>query len=86
VHEGLDVQVEDEASAGLLARGKVADVPDWFLPRRQFSAQPTSINTGLALECVIDLGEQHGQLRLGQRVRIRILADQPGRSNKVSSK
>jgi HlyD family secretion protein len=86
VQEGLAVQVEDEASAGLLARGVIAEVSDWFLPRRQFSPLPTAINTGLALECVIDLGERHGQLRLGQRVRVRILADQPPGSSKVSSK
>jgi multidrug resistance efflux pump len=75
VQEGLEVQVEDEASAGLLAKGQIADVSSWFLPRRQFSALPTSINTGLVLECVIELGEQHGELRLGQRVRVRVLAD-----------
>jgi multidrug resistance efflux pump len=85
VQEGLGVQVEDEAGAGLLARGSVAEVSDWFLPRRQLSALPTAINTGLVLECVIDLGEQDGQLRLGQRVRVRILADQPAGSSRVRS-
>jgi multidrug resistance efflux pump len=83
VHEGLNVQVEDEATACVLAKGTIAEVSDWFLPRRQFSAQPTSINTGLTLECVIDPGERHGQLRLGQRVRVRILADQPAGSSDV---
>jgi multidrug resistance efflux pump len=83
VQEGLDVQVEDEASAGLLARGRIAEVSDWFLPRRQFSALPTSINTGLSLECVIDLQAGQAQLRLGQRVRVRILADQPAGSSPV---
>jgi multidrug resistance efflux pump len=81
VHEGLDVQVEDEASGRLLARGRISAVSDWFLPRRQFSALPTSINTGLTLECVIDLPEGYASLRLGQRVRVRILADQPVGSN-----
>jgi len=75
VQAGLDVQVEDEASAGLLAKGRIADVSEWFLPRRQFSALPTSINTGLTLEFVVDLPDEHAQLRLGQRVRVRILAD-----------
>jgi hypothetical protein len=79
VQEGQDVQVEDEASTSLLAKGRIAAVSDWFLPRRQFSALPTSVNTGLTLECAIDLQEGHGQLRLGQRVRVRILADQPAR-------
>ncbi|SRR5579883_951715 len=37
--------------------GKRTAVSHWFLPRRQFSALPTSINTGLTLECVIDLQE-----------------------------
>jgi len=73
--EGLDVQVEDEASAGLLATGKIAEVSNWFLPRRQLDALPNSINTGLTLECVIELQENHAQLRLGQRVRVRIPAD-----------
>jgi multidrug resistance efflux pump len=74
VREGLDVQVEDEASAGLLAKGRIAEVSDWFLPRRQFNALPTGVNTGLTLECVIELSEGHGRLRLGQRVRVRVLA------------
>jgi multidrug resistance efflux pump len=78
VQEGLAVRVEDEARASLLARGRIAEVSDWFLPRRQFSALPTSINTDLTLECVIELEEPYGQLRLGQRVRVRILADPPG--------
>jgi multidrug resistance efflux pump len=77
VHPGLAVRVEDEASASLLARGMIAEVSDWLLPRRQLSAQPTGINTGLTLECVIDLEEGHAPLRLGQRVRVRVLADQP---------
>jgi hypothetical protein len=85
VQEGLDVQVEDEASARLLATGRVADVSDWFLPRRQFSALPTAVNTGLTLECVIDLQEEHAQVRLGQHVRVRILADQPAETSKASS-
>jgi multidrug resistance efflux pump len=77
VQQGQRVQVEDEASTSLLARGRVAEVSDWFLPRRQFDAQPTGINTGLTLECVIELQEGHAPLRLGQRVRVRVLAEQP---------
>jgi multidrug resistance efflux pump len=82
---GLDVEVEDEARACLLARGRIGEVSDWFLPRRQLSALPTGINTGLTLECVIDLQEGHAAVRLGQRVRVRILRDQPAESSKVSS-
>src|SRR5262249_44468011 len=76
VLEGLEVQVEDGASASVLAKGTIAELSDWFLPRRQFSALPTSINTDLTLECVIDLKEGHAPLRLGQRVRVRVLANQ----------
>jgi multidrug resistance efflux pump len=86
VRQGLDVQVEDEASGCLLGKGTVAEVSDWFLPRRQFSALPTSINTGLTLECVLDLEEGHAPLRLGQRVRVRVLADQPTGSIQVNRK
>lgn len=74
---GLAVQVEDEAATNVLAKGTIAEVSSWFLPRRQLNGLPTSINTGLTLECVIDLQEGHAPLRLGQRVRVRILADQP---------
>src|SRR5262249_16890182 len=77
VREGLGVQVEDEAGASVLARGRVAEVSDWFLPRRQISPLPTGVNTGLTLECVIELQEGHAPLRLGLRVRVRVLADQP---------
>ena len=73
VREGLQVRVEDEASSGVLAKGRIAGVSDWFLPRRQFNPLPTSVNTGLTLEYVIDLDEGHAQLRLGQRVRVRVL-------------
>lgn len=82
VQAGQAVQVEDEASGGLLATGIITEISDWFLPRRQFSALPTSVNTGLALECVIDLNAGHALLRLGQRVRVRVLADQPDQSSK----
>jgi len=75
VSAGQAVQVEDEASASLLARGAIAELAEWFLPRSQFSALPTSINTDLTLECLIDLEKEHAQLRLGQRVRVRILGD-----------
>jgi multidrug resistance efflux pump len=77
VQAGLGVQVEDEDSGSDLARGRIAEVSDWFLPRRQFDARPTSINTGLTLECVIELQERHAPLRLGQRVRVRVFAAQP---------
>jgi HlyD family secretion protein len=80
VHCGLSVQVEDEASACLLGSGKIAEVSDWFLPRRQLSPQPTAITTGLSLECVIDLEAGHAPLRLGQRVRVRVLAERPATS------
>jgi HlyD family secretion protein len=75
--EGLVVQVEDEGSASLLAKGTIVGVSDWFLPRRQFSALPSGVNTGLSLECMIELQEKLAPLRLGQRVRVRILASQP---------
>jgi multidrug resistance efflux pump len=86
VCQGQAALVEDEASGRLLAKGRIADVSDWFLPRRQLSALPTSVNNGLALECVIDLTEGHGQLRLGQRVRVRVLADPAAGSSESSGK
>jgi len=76
VKEGLAAHVEDEASDYLLAKGKVTEVSGYFLPRRQFSALPTSTNTGLTLDCLIDLQEVDARLRLGQRVRVRILENQ----------
>jgi multidrug efflux pump subunit AcrA (membrane-fusion protein) len=77
VHAGMAVRVEDEANGDALAEGRVAEVSDWFLPRRQISTQPTGINTGLTSDCVIELREPHASLRLGQHVRVRIVADQP---------
>jgi hypothetical protein len=38
VDVGLDAQVGAEASACRLARGRIGEVSDWFLPRRQLSA------------------------------------------------
>ena len=83
VRNGLAVQVEDEASGALLARGRIAEVSPWFLPRRQFSGLPTATNTDLTLECLIDLQAGKAPLRLGQRVRVRILADQAADSSKA---
>ena len=86
VRRGLSVQVEDEETAGVLGEGRIAEVSNWFLPRRQISTLPTGVNTGLTVECVIDLEPGHSQLRLGQRVRVRILADQPGGGIDASNK
>jgi HlyD family secretion protein len=77
VREGLAVQVEDETGGTALARGRVASVSDWFLPRRQFDPLPTGVNTGLTLECVVELDGGQDRLRFGQRVRVRVLAEQP---------
>lgn len=77
---GLKVRVEDEANGSLVAEGTIGEVSDWFLPRRQFSASPTSINTGLTLDCVVNLESRHPHLRIGQRVRVRVLADQLDKS------
>jgi multidrug resistance efflux pump len=86
VRNGQAALVEDEASGRVLARGTIGEVSNWFLPRRQFSAQPTSINTGVTLECVVNLDDDHGQLRLGERVRVRILADPAAGNSKVRGK
>lgn len=61
-----------------MAQGRIGEVSNWFLPRRQISGQPTAVNTGLTVEAVIDLEPGHTQLRLGQRVRVRILAERHG--------
>lgn len=82
VKEGLAVHVEDEATGQLLGKGTIAEVLDWFLPRRQFGVLPTSINTGLTLECVIELREELAPLRFGQRVRVRVLEAAGGAGGK----
>jgi HlyD family secretion protein len=69
---GQEVQVEDDTNVELLAKGKVSEVSNWFLPRRFRSEDPTRLNTGRTLECIITLEPGHRLLRLGQRVRIRI--------------
>jgi len=72
VQSGQTVQVEDEPSGRLLGQGHMTDASDWFLPRRQLSPEPTGINTGLTMECIIVLDEGHAPLRFGQRVRVRV--------------
>ncbi|HTU23038.1 MAG TPA: HlyD family efflux transporter periplasmic adaptor subunit [Gemmataceae bacterium] len=86
VGEGLAVQVADEASISSLGRGVITEVSQCFLPRRQLSTLPTGVNTGHTLECVINLEEGDSQLRLGQRVRVHILADQPVGSIKINQR
>ena len=78
VRAGLAVQVEDEASGAVLARGRIAQVADGFLPRRQLSLEPTGVNTGLVVEAIVALDDSHATLRLGQRVRVRVLAQTVG--------
>jgi hypothetical protein len=70
----MSVDLHEEAGGKIIViklTGKLAK-EDY----RQFSPLPTSINTGLTLECVIGLEEEKRELRLGQRVRVRVLADQ----------
>ncbi len=75
VRDGLAVQVEDETGGPALARVRLAAVSDWFLPRRQFNPLPAGVNTGLTLECVVELQAGQERLRFGQRVRVRVLAE-----------
>jgi multidrug resistance efflux pump len=86
VKEGLTVQIEDEANAQLLGDGTITETSDWFLPRRQLNLLPTSVNTGLTMDCVVEIKNGHAQLRLGQHVRVRVLADyRAGTLNKTVS-
>jgi multidrug resistance efflux pump len=72
IRVGQEVRVEDDTNVEPLGQGKVSEISNWFLPRRSQSLDPTRLNAGRTLECIIALEPGHRLLRLGQRVRIRI--------------
>jgi HlyD family secretion protein len=72
VHIGQPVGIEDDTNVEPLGQGTIAEVSNWFLPRRFQSQDPTRINSGRTLECIIALEPGHRTLRIGQRVRVRI--------------
>jgi hypothetical protein len=77
VEQGAVAEVEDESSLDVLAKGIVSETSGVFLPRRQLSDLPNAVITGVSMECVIELQKGHQPLRVGQRVRVRILDDPP---------
>ena len=75
VTEGQSAKIEDEADAKQFWNGKVAKVPDQFLPKRQGNTGLVDlipVNDDRVLECQvsIDLGPGETPPRYGQKVRV----------------
>jgi multidrug resistance efflux pump len=70
---GTRVRVEDDANVEALGEGVITYLSDWFLPRRHYLQDPTAYNSGRTVECIVTLDPGHAPLRIGQRVRLRLL-------------
>jgi multidrug resistance efflux pump len=69
---GKNVRVLDDSNVRFLGNGKVTQLSDWFLRRRNILLEPTRFNDARTLECIITLEPGHPPLRIGQRVQVRI--------------
>lgn len=67
---GQPALIQDDASATVTARGKVAFLSDWYTHRRSMTLEPLQFNDVRTMEAVIELGADQPPLRIGQRVMV----------------
>ena len=72
VRAGQDVAVEDDIHQGKKWDGRVKFVSDWIAPKRIRLAEPFMVNDVRTLECLIEFTAPDPDVRIGQRVRVRI--------------
>ena len=81
VSVGQKVEIQDESSTAHTWTGKVTRLSDWFAYRRSQTSEPLRLNPSeiRTLECIVAIDPVPAgqpQLRLGQRVRVKMLAGQ----------
>jgi len=72
VQEGQAAFIEDDTRNGVLWKGKVARVSDWFAPRRMVIQEPFQFNDVRTLEVIVSLDPGSPPIRINQRVRVTI--------------
>lgn len=72
VKKGQTVTIQDDTYAGDKLEGKVIRLSDWFGPKRNIVIEPFMVNDVRTLECLIEITSPDANLRIGQRVRVRI--------------
>ncbi|MFO0865743.1 MAG: HlyD family efflux transporter periplasmic adaptor subunit [Gemmataceae bacterium] len=73
---GQKAVIEDDTYQGPKWDGKVVRLSEWFAPRRNPIIEPFMVNDVRTLEALIEVTSTTNQpLRVGQRVRIRILTE-----------
>ena len=87
VRVGMLAVVQDENRLdGPTWKGRVRDVARWVAPRRTYVLEPGELNDVRTLECVIELEPDTAEkLWIGQRMRVRILRDEPAMQNRSAS-
>jgi multidrug resistance efflux pump len=76
VAAGQKAVIEDDTYQGPKWEGKVVRLSEWFAPRRNPIIEPFMVNDVRTLEAMIEVTSAATQpLRVGQRVRIRILTE-----------
>lgn len=76
VHPGQKAEIRDDTTVtGPLYTGKVTRVSDWYSHRRSIILEPLQYNDVRTLECLIEIDESESNppLRIGQRVRVKLM-------------
>ncbi|MFN4257935.1 MAG: HlyD family secretion protein [Gemmataceae bacterium] len=73
VDVGMKALIRDDTVAGPEWEGEVVRLSDWFTHRRSLSLEPLQFNDVRTMECIIALKDTNAPLRIGQRVRARIV-------------
>jgi multidrug resistance efflux pump len=69
---GQPVQIEDDVIGGQSWSGKVIRIADSYRQRRPNPSEPAQLNDVRTLEVLVALEDSHVQVRLGQRIRLRM--------------
>jgi multidrug resistance efflux pump len=76
VHMGQKAEIRDDTTtSGPTYAGKVTRLSDWYSHRRSIILEPLQYNDVRTLECLIEIDEtdKNPPLRIGQRVRVKLL-------------
>ncbi len=81
VAAGQTAAIEDDVRPGVAWTGRVVRVSDWYTQRRLVSDEALQTKDVRTLECIVAVDSDQPPLRIGQRVRVRLV---PGRRDEPS--